>query len=95
MKIFVEGGWLNTGGGSLLGKGILYFDDWESLLISRFDPFTQGCSEIKELPIEPLKDVCEQKFLDSMIYLYGFGKVSGYWMEWKIQKAKVHAEFEQ
>lgn len=94
MKIFIEGGWLNIGRGSLLGEGVLYFEDWENLIISRFDPFTEKWSDVNKPAIEPLKDLCDVKFSDSTICLYGFGKNTGHWMEWKIQKAQVHAEFE-
>ena len=94
IKIFVEGGWLDIDGGIQLGKGVLYFDDWENFSISSFDPYTEQWSYLNELAIEPLKDLCEVKFSDSVIYLYGFGKQTGHWMEWKIQKAKMHAEFD-
>ncbi|MBS0607618.1 MAG: hypothetical protein JSR57_11765, partial [Verrucomicrobia bacterium] len=94
MKVFVEGAWLEINGGAQLGKGILYFNDWESFLISRFDPQTEKWSEVSEYEFEPLKDLCEVKFTDSTTYLYGFGKQIGHWMEWKIQKAKIYAEFD-
>ena len=94
LKIFVEGACLDINGGSLLGKGILYFKDWENLSMSWFDPNTEKWLDVNEAAIEPLKDLCEVKFVDSTIYLYGFGKQFGYWMEWKIQKTKMHAEFE-
>jgi len=73
---------------------ILYFNDWESLTISRFDPHTEKWSHLNESTIEPLKDLCEVKFADSTICLYGFGKQTGHWVEWKIRKAKMHAEFD-
>lgn len=94
IKIFVEGAWLDLDGGSQLGRGVLYFDDWENLSISRFDLHTEKWSHLNESAIEPLKDLCEVKFADSTICLYGFGKETGHWMEWKIQKAKMHAEFD-
>lgn len=94
VKIFVEGAWLDIDGGFQLGRGILYFSDWENLSISRFDPHTEKWTYLNELAAEPLKDLCEVKFADPTICLYGFGKQTGYWMEWKIQKAKMHAEFD-
>ncbi|MBX3719771.1 MAG: hypothetical protein KF898_09010 [Parachlamydiales bacterium] len=88
LKIYVEGAWLEINGGSHLKKGVLFFNDWESFLIRRFDPYTKKWSEVNEYAIEPLKDLCEVKFTDSAIYLCGFGKQISHWMEWKIQKAK-------
>ncbi len=49
---------------------------------------------MNEFEVEHLKDLCEVKFEDSTILLYGFGKQTGHWMEWKIQKMKMHAEFD-
>lgn len=90
----MEGGWLDEDDGSLLGKGVLYFNDWENLSINRFDPHTEKWSHLNELAIEPLRDLCEIKIVDSIICLYGFGKQTGHWMEWKYQKSRMHAEFE-
>ncbi len=94
LKIFVEGAWLDINGGFELGKGVLCFSNWEDLSISRFDPCAEKWSNISEVKVEPLKDLCEVRFDDSTICLYGFGKQIGHWMEWKIQKAKMHAEFD-
>ncbi len=95
LKIFIEGAWLEVDGGSLLGKGVLCFYDWADFSISRFDPYIKNWSKVEELTnVEPLKDLCEMKFANSIIYLYGFGKQIGYWMEWKIQKPKMYAEFD-
>lgn len=90
----MKSGWLDADFGHQLGKGVLYFADWEKLTIREFDPSTEKWSELDEPSIEPLKDICELKFFDSSICLYGFGKKIGHWMEWKIQKTKMHAEFE-
>ena len=94
ITIFVDGAWLDIDGGSQLGKGVLYFNDWENLSISRFNPHTEKWSDANESAIEPLKDLCEVKFVGSTICLYGFGAQIGHWMEWRIQKAKMHAEFD-
>jgi hypothetical protein len=80
--------------GSQLGRGILFFNDWENLSISRFDLHTEKWSHPNESEIESLKDLCEVKFTGSTICLYGFGKQTGQWMEWKFQKVKMHAEFD-
>lgn len=94
LKIFVDGAWINIDGGYQLGKGVLYFNKWEHLSIKRLNPNTEKWSNVSELIIEHLKDICEVKFSDSAICLYGFGKQIGHWMEWKILKATMHAEFD-
>ena len=94
LKIFVDGAWLEIDEGSQLGRGVLYFNDWENLSVSRFDPHTEHWLDVSVTAVEPLKDLCEVKFVDSIICLYGFGERSGHWTEWKFQKAKIHAEFE-
>lgn len=93
IKNFIEGAWLNINGGFQLGRGVLYFNDWENFSMNRFDPYTENWSYLNESTIELLKDICEVKFSDSTVYLYGFGKQTGHWIEWKFQKAKMHAEF--
>ncbi|NGX46713.1 MAG: hypothetical protein K1000chlam3_00074 [Chlamydiae bacterium] len=94
LKIYIEGAWLDVDGGSQLGRGILYFNDWENFLVSRFDPDTEQWLLINVFDIEPLKDLCEVKFNNETICLYGFGKRTGHWIEWKIQKTKMCAEFD-
>lgn len=94
LKIFVEGAWLDIDRDAPLGKGILYFEDWVHFSISKFDPYTEKWSDVNEIAVEPLKDLCEVKFTNSTVCLFGFGKQSGHWMKWKIQKVKMHAEFE-
>jgi len=94
LRIFVDGAWFISNDISQLGKGILFFNDWERLTINRYNPNTEEWSTINELTIEPLQDICEMKFFDSTICLYGFGKKIGYWMEWKIYKTKIRAEFD-
>lgn len=95
LKIFVEGAWLDVDGGTKLGKGILFFNEWKSLTIYRFDPSTEKWSSADdEFPAEQLRALCEVNFFGSTISLSGFGKQLGQWMEWKIVNAKMHAEFE-
>jgi hypothetical protein len=94
LAIFISGGWLDTNGGQQLGRGVLHFKNWEKLTISRYYSDTEKWAQLDESTIEPLKDICEMNFSDSSICLYGFGKQIGLWMEWKIQKPKMYAEFE-
>ena len=94
IKIFIEGAWLNMGQGVQLGKGILYFNNWEKFLINRFDPYKEQWIHLNKSVIESLQDICDLKFSDSTVYLYGFGKETGQWLQWKFKKTEIHAEFE-
>lgn len=94
LKIFIEGAWLDVGKGTKLGKGILFFKEWGALSISRFNPIKEKWSPVEDFSPESLRDLCEVKFFDSTVSLCGFGKQTGQWMEWKIIKPKMHAEFE-
>lgn len=94
LKIFVEGAWLEENGGKRLGKGILFFNNWESLTINRFDPVAETWSLVEIVHPEHLKDLCEIKFFNSNVSLCGFGEKIGQWLEWKIVNTKMHAEFE-
>lgn len=95
LTIFVEGAFLDIDEGFLLGRGVLYFNDWVNFSVRRFDPHTEKWSNVALLGVEHLKDLCEVKFRDSSILLCGFGKgIIGHWMEWEIHKAKMHAEFD-
>jgi len=93
LKVFIAGAWLDIDEGSQLGRGILYFSDWEKITISRFDPQTEEWLTISEVNTEPLKDLCEVQFADSDVSLCGFSTPSGHWVKWNIQKAKMRAEF--
>ena len=94
LKISVEGAWLEINGGIQLGKGVLFFKDWESLSINRFNSTSEKWSPIEEASAESLRDLCEVKFFDSVISLCGFGSHTGQWIEWKIVNAKIYAEFD-
>ncbi|MGL5263763.1 MAG: hypothetical protein ACRDAI_04195 [Candidatus Rhabdochlamydia sp.] len=94
LKIFVEGAWLEMNGGTKLGPGILFFKEWKSLSINRFNPTSEQWFPIPEIPAESLRDLCEVKFSDSAISLCGFGNRTGQWIEWKMENAKMHAEFD-
>lgn len=94
LKVFVEGAWLGINEGTVLGKGVLFFNDWDLLSISRYDPILERWYEVEIRNAEELSDLCEVKFSNSNISLYGFGKKLGQWLEWKISHAKIHAEFE-
>jgi hypothetical protein len=94
LKVFVEGAWLGINGGTVLGKGVLFFNDWDVSSISRYDPILEKWYELEISNSEELRDLCEVKFSNSNISLCGFGKKLGQWLEWKISNAKMHAEFE-
>ncbi|MBA3958487.1 MAG: hypothetical protein H0X51_08890 [Parachlamydiaceae bacterium] len=94
LKVFVEGAWLEIDGGTALGKGVLFFNDWDVLSINRYDPILEKWNEIEISNSEELRDLCEVKFFNSNISLCGFGKWVGQWLEWKITNAKMHAQFE-
>mgnify|MGYP000193296212 CR=1 FL=1 len=96
LKIFVQGGWLETRENEepRFGKGILFFSSWGSLIIRRYDKNLGRNVEEKELPIDPLKDLCEVIFSDSNAILRGHSKKIGYWMEWEMTNVKMHAEFD-
>lgn len=95
LNIFVEGAWLKIDGGKELGKGFLFFSEWESLSINSFHPIAETWSLVKEDSTERLKDLCRVQFNDLFVSLAGFGDEEGHWMEWKIVKPKMYAEFEE
>ncbi len=94
LKVFVDGAVPDVEDGILLGRGILFFSAWESLSIRKFDAATETWSDLNELTAEYLRDLCEVEFLDSSVSLCGFSKQSDQWLEWKIARAQMHAEFE-
>lgn len=95
LKVFVSGAWLDVTGGQELGKGCLYFADWEDFSIHRYDSLNEKWSNVSAMNIDPLKDICEIKFDDSSICLFGFTKQYGQWTEWRIKKSKMSAEFNE
>lgn len=95
LKIFIEGAWLDISGGQKLGKGILFFNDWDEIEIKVFDHENKRWLDLDQSSINQLKDICEIKFLDNSLYLYGFDKKSHLWMECKIVGSKMHSEFSE
>lgn len=93
LKVFVQGAWLEENGGEMLGKGVLFFNNWESLSINRLDPVTDIWTLLENIP-EYLVDLCEVRFLNSDVHLCGFGKTTGRWLEWRLKHTEMHAEFE-
>lgn len=93
LKIFIEGAWLEENGGELLGRGILFFHNWESISIHRFNSDTRTWTLIDNTS-ENLTDLCEVNFFNSDVSLFGFGTKTGKWLEWRIKHTEAHAEFE-
>lgn len=94
LHIYVEGAWLEMGEGVRLGRGVLFFNNWEYLTINKFDTYKNIWSPIEIEAFEPLKDLCEVKFNNCIVLLSGFGKETGQWLEWKISNPQVSAAFE-
>lgn len=94
LKIYVQGAWLEENGGKILGKGILFFKNWETLSMRRYDPILEKWFEEEIANFEELRDLSEVKFFNSNAFLNGFGKRVGHWLEWKIVNTTMYAEFE-
>ena len=93
LKVIVEAAWLDDG--TQLDNGILYFNEWESLSVRKYDSSTDKWSDLGEADADILRYLCEVIFLESSTLLNGFGKKSGHWTEWQIFKGQMHAEFEK
>jgi len=95
LNVFVDGGYLSLGNGVDLGAGVLYFNDWDSISIRRYIYSSKLWLSVTDTDPEQLKDLCEVKFTNSEVFLCGFGKKEGDWLEWRIINTKMHAEFEE
>ena len=91
IHIHVFGGFLDIDEGIILNKGVLYIfnytqiigrlycnNKWKSLVLNSF---------------EPLKSIEEFIVDKDIMYLRGFGKESGYWVEYKILNPQINASF--
>lgn len=96
LRIFVQGAWMSPDehGINTLGKGILFFSDWESITITIYDVCTNTLSVLEGPNVPSLEDLCEVIFSDQLVSLRGFGFKSG-WMEWNLVKPQMQAEFEE
>jgi hypothetical protein len=94
LRISLDGGYLDVSNGGRLGCGILFLHNWDSVSVMKFDLSDKNGKNLDEGEIEPLKDLCEASFSESLVTLAGFGKKSGEWFEWKILHPQMHAEFE-
>lgn len=91
LKIFIDGAFLDLPTNKQsLGRGFLYFYEWSNLSIKRFNSNSNAWINID---MEPLKDICDIKFSNSTISLYGFGAITNNWLELQIHHAKIYAEF--
>ena len=90
----LEGAWWNADGGMLLGRGSLVFYEWEGIAVRKYDMISRNWMDVGEGLVEPLKDLPDMTFSDATVYLFGFAKKSGQWMEWKIVRPKMYADFE-
>ena len=95
LRISIDGGYLDVSNGRRLGCGILFLHNWDSLSVMKFDLSDKNGKNLDEGEIEPLKDLCEANFSESLVTLAGFGKKSGDWFEWKILHPQMHAKFEE
>lgn len=91
LKIFMKSVWLEENDEKRLGKGILFFNNWESISVNKLDPVTKAWVMVENIYPEHLKYLFEFKIFNSSICLYGFGKKSQ--LEWKIINTQMHAEF--
>ncbi len=94
LKVSINRASLDIGEGTLLGKGVLFFYNWENISIRKYDTPTKEWSDLDPYRAETLVDLCETTFFDSNVSLCGFSKESGQWLEWKIINTQMHAEFE-
>lgn len=91
LKIFVEGACLTSlTGEQLLGQGFIYFYEWDHLSIRAFNSTNNSWIDTG---VEPLKDICEIKFSNSIVSIYGFGATTNNWLELQIHHGKMYAEF--
>lgn len=95
LKFFMEDVGLKENDEINLGKCVLFFSDWESLTITRFNPVTETWMlvPVENADSEYLKYICESKFFDSSVCLSGFDEKNQQ-LEWKIINTKMYAEFE-
>lgn len=94
LKIVVDGAFLDLEDGIRLEKGTLFFKNWETITIRKFDSDQETWSDLNLRQVETLEDLPEIIFFDSNVFLRGFSKQSDQWLEWGIINTKMHAEFE-
>ena len=94
LTVVVNGGYLNVNGGHLLGDGVLFFNNWTSLTIKKFNSDTNTLVKLDDSSIQYLIDLCRVIFGPTTL-LEGFGAVTRDWLEWEIINAKMHAEFNE
>lgn len=94
LTIFVEGAFLDTNDGGILGPGVVKFNDWSDIQIRRFNYKSKEWKLLKLNDIGYLQDLCEVFLENSKVSLCGFGKSSGKWLQWDIFDSTMYAEFE-
>jgi hypothetical protein len=93
LKIDIEAAWLDIDSGIPLGPGFLLLRDWKNLTIRKLEPHIQEWYTLDYSNFEVLEDICEFKEENSIFYISGFGKTSGWWVEWQVESPKIMAQF--
>lgn len=94
LNIFVEGAFLDIDNVGLIGSGVLYFSEWESIAIRKYDSNLETWLDMPDAEAEQLGDICEFVFNGVEVCVCGFSKSESDWSEWKIINPRMHAEFE-
>lgn len=95
LSVALEGAWLDFDEGHKLGKGIITIDSWKEIHVRTYNSQTDSWTIEDPRQTDVLRDLCEVKYGESSVTLYGFGKMHGLWMEWQFIHPVIYADFEE
>ena len=65
---------------------------WKSISILMYEPYSKKAIDLNENNYDPLSRICESK-LDEKLILNGFGKKTGFWVEYEIYDPGIEVFF--
>jgi len=97
LYIKIDGAWFETENskGKELKEGTMRFHSWENIILKKYDINCSKWILIAATEFEPIKDICEFQITKKNIYLRGFGKQSGLWVEYELVSPIMDFEFEE
>ena len=90
IDIYIDGAYLDINEGKLFGSGHLFFYDYKKIESKLYD--NDKWIVLMPKNYDSLKSIEEFSYMKGDIYIKGFGKKTGKWIEYKIVSPKIEAD---
>ncbi|NGX30332.1 MAG: hypothetical protein K940chlam4_01178 [Candidatus Anoxychlamydiales bacterium] len=91
IEIYLNGAYLDINDGKLFASGNLFFYDYQKIEAKLYD--NDKWIDLNPQNYDSLKSIEEFIYINDNVYIKGFGKKTGKWIEYKIVSPKIEANF--